>query len=92
MAEPDPDGSVDWVYYRTEGADGYEYVVWLAPAVMTGGPKEVERTLKAQIGRLWDTVDAIRVSEERRLHGRAGLDAGPELGLPGSPQTGKHHL
>lgn len=69
MAEPDPDGSVDWVCVR--GVEGHDYVVWVAPTVLTGGPKQVERMLKAQIGHLWDTVDAIRVSEERRLNGGA---------------------
>jgi hypothetical protein len=90
MAEPDPDGSITWVCVH--GANGNDYVIWVAASVITGGPKEVERTLKAQIAHLWDAVGAIRVSEERRLHGAAGLDTGPELGLPGRPQTGKHHL
>lgn len=90
MVNPDPDGSVDWVRYRAD--DGDSYAVWAGPLVVTGGPKEVERTLKALIGQLWDAVGAIRVSEERRLHGATGFDPSPQLWLPGRPKSGKHHL
>lgn len=67
MAEPGPDEPVNWVRYRSE--DGDSYAVWAPAITATGDAEAVERTLKTLILELWGTVRAIRISEERRLHG-----------------------